>query len=127
MTERGPTTKSIEEDLVEIAQEVEDLTRGMADLRLDFTRSLAELRNEFTEFRSGIEKELKIIRWIGVFFAGVLTAVVIGSGHVVWDAATITAEVKQLREEMRELKSDFKEMAKQLDTIARQTAPKAGG
>jgi cytoskeletal protein RodZ len=114
----GPTVKSVDEELGELAREVRELGRGMADLR-----------NDSTGFRSAVEKELKLIRWIGVFFAGVLVAVVFGSGRVIWDAATIAAEVKQQREEMKELKSDFKQMSRQLDTIIRQTAPasKAGG
>ena len=116
MTERSVTAKSVNEDLGELTSEVKELTKGVADLRV-----------EFTGFRSGIERELKLIRWLGVFFAGVLVAVVFGSGRVIWDAATITADVKQQREEMKELKSDVKQMARQLDTIVRQTAPKAGG
>jgi uncharacterized protein YlxW (UPF0749 family) len=159
MTERGPTTKSVDEDLGELASEVKELnkgvadlrvelTKGMADLRDELTKGMADLRNEFTGFRSGVERELKLIRWIGVFFAGILVAVVFGSGHVVWDAATITAEVKQHGEKLNDLKAEVKQhgeklndlkaevkqqdgrldgMAKQLETIIRQTAPKAGG
>jgi uncharacterized protein YlxW (UPF0749 family) len=170
MSERGPTTKSVDEDLGELAAEVKELTRGVADLRNELTKGMADLRNEltkgmgdlrneltkgmadlrneFTGFRSGVERELKLIRWLGVFFAGILVAVVLGSGHVVWDAATITADVKQHGEKLNDLNAEVKQhgerlndlkaevkqqdgrldsMARQLETIIRQTAPKAGG
>jgi outer membrane murein-binding lipoprotein Lpp len=112
MAERGPTTKSVDEDLGDLRQEVKELTRSVNGLRTDY---------------AVVERDLKLIRWIGVFFAGVLVAVVLGAGRVVWDAATVTGKVDRLSEDVKELKSDVKQMAKQLDTIARQTAPKAGG
>jgi hypothetical protein len=85
----------------------------VADLRVDFTKGVADLRNEFTGFRSTVETQLAVIKWIGVFFAGVLVALVAGAISVAWSASALNSEVKQ--------------MAKQLDTIVRQTAPKAGG
>jgi hypothetical protein len=100
-----------------------------------------KLATDLTEFRIAVEKrfgsvdkalaeserDLKFIRWIGVFFAAILVALVAGSINVAWNAATIVSEVKQQREEMKELKSEVKQMAGQIDTIVRQTAPKAGG
>jgi uncharacterized protein HemX len=139
----GPTTKAVDEDLGELTKDVKELSRGVADLR-----------TEFVGFRTGVDKDLKLIKGIGIFFSGVLLAVVAGAGHVVWDAATINSEVKQHGEKFNELKSEVKqhgeklnelkseikqqggrldkiesrldEMAKQLDTLVRRTEPKPG-
>lgn len=102
MTERSVTAKSVDEDLGELTREVKELAKGMADLRV-----------EFTGFRSTAETQLGVIKWIGVFFATVLVALVAGAVNVAWNASALNSDVKQ--------------MAKQLDTIVRQTAPKAGG
>jgi uncharacterized protein YoxC len=102
VTERSVTAKSVDEDLSELTQEV----KGLA-------RSVDGLRNEFTGFRSTVETQLAVIKWIGVFFAGILVALVAGAVSVAWNASALNSEVKA--------------MAKQLDTIVRQTAPKAGG
>jgi outer membrane murein-binding lipoprotein Lpp len=108
MTERSVTAKSVDEDLGELTSEVKDLTR-----------SVDSLRNEFTGFRSTVETQLGVIKWIGVFFAGVLVALVAGAINVAWNASALNSEVKSQGGRLDKIES-------KLDTLIRQTAPKPG-
>src|SRR5262245_895356 len=51
---------------------------------------------EVAEFKGTVNAQLGIIKWVGVFFAGILVAVVVGAGRVVGDASALTSDVKQL-------------------------------
>ncbi len=107
VSERGPTTRSLDERLDDLTADVHEVLSDVAGLRLDMTTEFGKLREDLGDFRleserrfgsiekvlSGIQEHLKFIRWVGVFFAGILVAAVAGAGHVVWDAATINAEV----------------------------------
>jgi archaellum component FlaC len=134
MTERSVTAKSVDEDLGELAQEVKGLDK-----------SVSGLRTEFAEFRGRIETELGIFRGIAKGIAGkmfaLIVAVILGMAGVIggafwvgWQMSSVVSKVDQHGEKLNDLKSEVKQldgrldvMAKQLDTIVRQTAPKAGG
>jgi hypothetical protein len=106
MAAAGPTTKSVDEDLGELAKEVKDLAR-----------SVDGLRNEFTGFRSTVETQLGVIKWIGVFFAGVLVALVAGAVNVAWNASALNSEVKQQG-------GRLDKMDAKLDTLLLRSEPK---
>jgi predicted nucleic acid-binding Zn-ribbon protein len=74
--------------------QLRDSDRRLSDEVKGLAASVNRLHSDLYGFERSVEKELKFIRWVGVFFAVTLVAVVGGSGRVVWDAATITAEVK---------------------------------
>ncbi len=85
---------------------------------------MANMRADLAGFRSGIESELKWIKRVGGTLAALVFAVVLGSGRVIWDAATIAADVRQqgTRLEKVEKRLDGFEgrldgMAKRLDSI----------
>jgi hypothetical protein len=84
------------------------LAEDLADFRLETEKAIGEFRVE-------MRTQLGFIKWVGVFFATVLVALVAGAVNVAWNASALNSEVKN--------------QAKQLDTLIRQTAPtpKAGG
>jgi hypothetical protein len=91
----------------------EKIASDLAEFRLETEKRFGLIDKDLGEFRIEVRTQLGVIKWIGVFFAGILVALVAGAISVAWSASALNSEVKQ--------------MAKQLDTIARQTAPKAGG
>jgi hypothetical protein len=99
------------------------LAEDLADFRLETEKRFGSIEKAL----SGIQVQLKFIQWIGAFFAGVLVAVVFGAGRVVWDAATISADVKQQGIRQEKLEGRMDAMDKKLDLIISRTAPKAGG
>jgi hypothetical protein len=89
------------------------LAEDLADFRLEVEKRFGSIEKELGEFRTEVRTQLGFIKWLGVFFAGVLLMLVGGAVNVAWNASALNSDVKQ--------------MARQLDTIVRQTAPKAGG
>ena len=89
------------------------LAKDLAEFRLEVERRFGSIEKDLGEFRTEVRTQLGFIKWLGVFFASVLVALVAGAVTVAWNASALNSDVKQ--------------MAKQLDTIVRQTAPKAGG
>ena len=99
------------------------LANDLAEFRLDTEKRFGSIE----KMLSGIQEQLKFIRWAGVFFSGVLVAVVFGAGRVVWDAATITAEVKQQGARLDKVEKRLDGIDQKLDTLISRTAPKASG
>ena len=91
----------------------EKLATDLTEFRLEVEKRFGSLGRELGEFRTEVRTQLGFIKWLGIFFATVLVALVAGAVNVAWNASALNSDVKQ--------------MAKQLDTIVRQTAPKAGG
>jgi hypothetical protein len=91
------------------------LAEDLADFRLETEKRFGSVEKAIGEFRVEMRTQLGFIKWVGVFFATVLVALVAGAVNVAWNASALNSEVKN--------------QAKQLDTLIRQTAPtpKAGG
>jgi hypothetical protein len=106
------------------------------EIDVKLANDLAEFRLE-TEKRFGsvekglaaIDRDLKFIRWIGVFFAGVLVAVVFGAGRVIWDASALHSKVEQQGQRLEKVEGRLDAMDRKLDTLLSRTAPapKPGG
>jgi hypothetical protein len=106
MADRGPTTKSVDEDLGELAKEMRDLGR-----RTD--ESIAGLRTDL----AGIKNDLKWIKGIGAVFVATFMAFVGGAVNVAWNASALNSEVKAQGEKLGELKSEVKGQGVRLDGI----------
>ena len=103
------------------------LVQDLAEVHTDLERRFGAVDVAL----AGIQEQLKFIRWIGVFFAGLLVAEDFGAGRVVWDAATISGDVKQqgkVQEEVRgkveqhgrlidEQRTDLKEQGRRMDRV----------
>lgn len=89
------------------------LAEDLAEFRLEVEKRFGSIEKDLGEFRTEVRTQLGFIKWLGVFFASVLVALVAGAVNVAWNASALNSDVKQ--------------MARQLDAIVRQTAPKAGG
>lgn len=112
MATRGPTTRSLDERIDELSEDMKGLTKSVNDFGND----------------------LKWIKRIGAFIAVSLAAALAGSGRVIWEASAINTEVKQQARLMEEMRSEVKEqgtrldaMDRKLDTLISRTAPKSGG
>jgi hypothetical protein len=106
-----------------LAADIHELGKSLADFRVEVAGRFGGLDKSL----EGIHTELRFIRFIGVFFAGVLVAVVIGAGRVIWDAATITAEVKEHGGRIEKVEKRLDGIDAKLDTLIRRTEPKTGG
>src|SRR4051812_8817673 len=118
----------------QLSGEIKDLGLRLAARMEGVEAGLRGLREEFVISRERVDTHLASIKWVGVFAASALVATIIGAGRVIWDAATITVDVRQqgTRLEKVEKRLDGVEgrldgMAKQLDVLIRRSEPKAGG
>jgi hypothetical protein len=77
----GPTTQVLSEDPKSLTREV--------------SASRAEFASEFAGFRSQVNTQLGVIKWLGVFFAGILVSLFGGIVNLAWNASALNSEVKQ--------------------------------
>ena len=138
-----------------LGEQIHDVGANLAGFRLEAAERLGALDKALEGFRNKVDTHLPFIKWIGVFFAGILVAVVFGAGRVVWDAATVSSDVKQQGRVLDTLNAEVKQqgtrldtlnaevkqqgtrldriegrldaIAKQLETLVNRSAPKAGG
>jgi DNA repair exonuclease SbcCD ATPase subunit len=89
----------------------------LSGFRLETAERFGSLEKTFEGFRNKVETHLQFIKWLGVFFAGILVAVVVGSGRVVWDAATVSSDVKQQGRVLETLASEVKQQGRVLETL----------
>ncbi len=78
-----------------LGEQIHEVAESLAGFRLEMAERFGTLEKTFEGFRNKVETHLQFSKWLGVFFAGILVAVVVGSGRVVWDAATVSSDVKQ--------------------------------
>ena len=123
---RGPTTRSLDERIDEVSDDIKGLTKSVHDFGSD----------------------LMWIKRIGAFVAVSLVAALAGSGRVIWEASAVNTKVDQQGKVLEELRTDTKQqggrieaverqldkidgrldaMAKQLDTLINRTVQKPGG
>lgn len=100
------------------------LAEDLADFRLEterrfgsVERTLGDLRADVKEFRAGIESELRWIKRIGGVLVGLVLAVALGSGRVIWDAATVASDVRQHGRRLDQLEGRLDRVEKRLDGI----------
>jgi hypothetical protein len=91
----------------------------LAGFRLETAERFGALEKTLEGFRNKVDTHLQFIKWIGVFFAGILVAVVVGSGRVVWDAATVSSDVKQQGRVLETLGSEVKQQGTRLEQQGR--------
>jgi hypothetical protein len=123
------------------AADIHELGKSLADFRVEVAQAFGRVETDLAGFRSGIERELRLIRWAGTFFASVpvlLVGITIAIAHQV---GRTVAAVESLRESTGELKSLAREhggrlekverrldgIDAKLDTLIRRTEPKTGG
>jgi chaperonin cofactor prefoldin len=71
-------------------------------------RASHEMRNEFATFRGEVKNDLRWIKGIGA-------ALLAGSGWVIWNAATVTAEVKHQGTRLEKVEKRLDAFAEKID------------
>ncbi len=102
-----------------LGEQIHEVAENLAGFRLEMAERFGALETTLEGFRSKVDTHLQFIKWIGVFFAGILVAVVVGSGRVVWDAATVSSEMKQQGRVLETLASDVKQQGTRLEQQGR--------
>jgi DNA repair exonuclease SbcCD ATPase subunit len=152
----GATNARLEAFRAEIKAELSEkfvaTNAQLEALRSELKETLAEkfgsLNTRHETFRSEVETNLKFIRWIGTFFAGILVSIFIGLITLAWHASALNSDVGHMERHLAEVIVEVKSldarvgkvesrmdgieqrmdgMSKQLELLIRQTAPKAQG
>jgi uncharacterized coiled-coil DUF342 family protein len=98
--------KRLEDSYQRIAARIDGLEAGVQDFR-----------EESAGFRGRVDTYFGFMKWLGVFFAGILVAVVAGTGRVVWDASAVSTSMKQQVIQFDEMRSEVKQQGKRLDGV----------
>ena len=135
-----PTDQQLAADIQEVA---ENLAGFRVEVAEKFGTVNARLEEKFGTVNArleGIQVELKLFRWLGVFFAGLLVTLVGGLITVSWNASGVVFEVNQQRRHVDEVRAEVKQQGarlgniegrmdgveKKLDLLIRRTEPKMG-
>jgi hypothetical protein len=104
---------------------IDGLTATLADFRLETEKRFGSVEKVL----SGILEQLRFIRWIGVFFAGILVILVGASIGVTWNASALNSEVKHQGQRLEKVEARLDAIDRKLDTLISRTAPapKPGG
>ncbi|MHB1559238.1 MAG: hypothetical protein ACYC61_17430 [Isosphaeraceae bacterium] len=102
-----------------LGEQIHEVAESLAGFRLEMAERFGALETTFEGFRSKVDTHLQFIKWLGVFFAGILVAVVVGSGRVVWDAATVNSELKQQGRVLETLASEVRQQGTRLEQQGR--------
>lgn len=102
-----------------LGEQIHEVAESLAGFRLEISERFGALETTFEGFRSKVDTHLQFIKWLGVFFAGILVAVVVGSGRVVWDAATVNSEMKQQGRVVETLAAEAKQQGTRLEQQGR--------
>src|SRR5262249_5743043 len=105
LTERGPRTQDVDEEVQVLAQEVKDLGRSM-------TEGLAGLRADLAEFRGEVKIDLRWIKRIGASPLGTGLAF---AGWVPWDIANLTADVRNQGTNLEKVEKRLDQFAQRID------------
>ena len=97
----GPTTQVLSDDLKTLRKEV-------SDFRLESSRFMAQ-----------VSSQLAFLKWIGVFFSGILVALVCGAVTVAWNASAVNSEIKQQGMRIERMSRNSDDLIQRLDRIDR--------
>ncbi len=70
-------------------------TDHLADDIKELTEGVNGLKTEFAGFRGSVETQFAFLKWIRVFSARVLVALMGGAFAVSWTASSVVSEIKQ--------------------------------
>ena len=99
--------KRLEESSLRVAARMDGLEAGIRDLR-----------EGFAGFRGRVDAYLGFMKWLGVFVAGILVAVVAGTGRVVWDASAVNTEMKHQGVQFDAMSTEVKQQGTRLDAMS---------
>jgi hypothetical protein len=95
-----------------LAEDIRDLRESNRQIALDIKGILPEI--------AAVKTELRLFRWIGGFFAGILVMLVGAAITVSWHASALTFEVKQLAGKVDQLGGEVKQLGGRMDKVEQQ-------
>jgi hypothetical protein len=111
MTERGPTTRSLDERIDQVAA------------------SLSDFRIEAAGKFAAIETELRVIRKLGAWLLGgvfgLVAALITGAATVAWSASAVGSDVKQQAQRIDHVEKRLDGLDTKLETLIRRGESKA--
>jgi len=106
-----------------LAERIEALDKGLGEFRLAAEKRFGSIEATLADIRT----DLGWIKRIGGALLALLLAAAVGSGRIIWDAATIDVQVKQQGARLDKVERRLDSIDGKLDTLISRTAPKAGG
>ncbi len=82
------------------------LAEDVRDLRESNRQIAVEIKGILTGLAT-VQTELRFIRWIGAFFAGILVMLVGGAITLSWNASALNSEVKQQGGRLEKIEQQF--------------------
>lgn len=76
-------------------------------------------RSEFAGFRAQVNVQLALIKWVGVFFSGILVALVGAAVNIAWNASALNSDVKQQGMQISKIEKGSEAILEKLDRIER--------
>jgi TolA-binding protein len=90
-----------------LADDLKGLAKQISEFRI-------ESATESAGFRSRVETQIAMIKWIGVFFASMLVALFTGALTLAWNASAMNSEVKEQGRRIEQMEGDVKAIREEL-------------
>lgn len=97
----GPTAQSGSDELKKLAG--------------DFSTT----RSDFSGFSAKASVQLALIKWVGVFFSGILVALVAGAVNIAWHASALNSEVRHQGRRLEKIEKNSEVVIQHLEGIER--------
>ncbi|MGP0062596.1 MAG: hypothetical protein ACLQGP_03200 [Isosphaeraceae bacterium] len=91
----------------------EKLATDLTDFRLETEKRFGSIDKTL----AAIETQLGFIKWVGMFFAGVLVILVTSLINVAWNAGTVVSEVRTQGRALETLTVEFKTQGTRIDKV----------
>ena len=92
-------------------------TQNLSDDLKKLSGDFADFRSDFSGLRSQVNVQLAFIKWVGVFFSGILVALVSGAVTIAWNASALNSEVKQQGLRVEKIEKNSETITHQLERI----------
>src|SRR2546423_1738516 len=101
----------------QLAEDIQEVAENLAGFPVEISEKFGTVHADLEGFRSAVESNLKIIRWLGMFFASLLVALFVGSLTVAWNASALNSDVKEIGRRLNDLTSAVEQRGARLNDL----------
>jgi hypothetical protein len=81
----------------------------------ELKKELVDFRLETSKFMAQISTQLGFFKWIGMFFSGILVALVAGAVTITWNASAMNSELKEQGRRIEQLSKGLEQQGRRLE------------
>jgi chromosome segregation ATPase len=113
----GAVNASQEAFRAEMAKQFGTVNANQGEFRAEMAKQFGTVNANQGEFRAEVNTNLKFIRWVGVFFAGLLVSMFLGVLTWTWNASTLYSDVKYMDRHLSQFMAEVKQQGERIGKV----------